>query len=669
MKLKRLFRSSDGSVSIYFMITLSALFIFHAVLIDFARIKIAEKYAETALRAALRSTLSQFDKDLLAYGMFAISDRDAAEQMFRHIVQQHALQERKEGEFRLIDPSWEEASIALTFHHSLANHAVFKRQLLEEMKYRAPIEYIFEVVNKFDKTNTSAELQQTSTMTKQAGQLEEWIMERERLLDKAWELTEQLTYSNGVIAQLNRKFSSRLNTMKQLAEQIIALTIEIASWPEPDGSDEEDGDGAESDIVKKQLQLVELTAQLVDLVEETDAMTEQDYAALMSSLATIKEYLDEAMSYNERLEAGVNEQLEDVTSIKERTYFVQFEVGISNIVGLFSGFNIQFDAQQLLSGERVLERYDRLVESNAAYLEQSQQYYMTQRAIEQARMRENDELEQSREEQIEKTRNILSEVKQLVASCDRSDRDIYEQLDLPQPSIETIDLDDAEQIGKQAMRLIDRLGAGLLSMRDRAYVHEYALSKFNYRTLEVDQADGKLLHMLHNQEIEYILYGMSNCYLNQGAAFAEIFALRLAVRTAEALLHPEKMPLARSSPLLLILWAVSEGAKHAYEDMKQLVAGKDIELSAKLGPAVTLNYKDYLRIMLLIHGQETRVIARMQALIQLNTHVELSKSPTYVEGTATSTIRLWFIPAVLKMLYDDIDGREAKITKRIVLSY
>lgn len=663
MRLKRWFKSERGSVSIYFMIVLSALFIFNAVLIDFARIKIAEKQAETAIRAALRSTLSQFDRSLLSYGMFGLTDRDAAQHMFRRILDEHILKQREDGEFRLIDPSWDEASIALSFHHSLANPTVFKRQILEEMKYRAPIEYIFEVVNKFDKTNTSAELQQTSTLTKQAEQLEEWINAREKKLDDAWELAEQLTRPNGQIAQWHEKYVNRLEQMKQLAEHIIALALEIASLPEPDPSD----GSAEDERQLKSLQLAELTAQLIYIVEATDAMAAHDYETLSITLAVIIDHLNDAMSYNERLEESVNEQLEEVTFIRERTYFVQFEVGISKIVGLFSGFNIQFDGQQLLSGQRVLQRYDNLVSSNHMYVEQSQQFYATQRAIEARRMKENDDVRRLQEDEIEKTRSLLTEMKQLVASCDSSDSELYAMLDVPQNINETIDLDDAEHIGKQAMRLIDRLGAGLLSIRDRAYVNEYALTTFNYRTMEESQLDQ--FHMLHNQEVEYILYGMPNCYLNQGAAFAEIFALRLAVRTSEALLNPSKMPVARSSPLLLILWAVAEGTKHAYEDMKKLVDGEEVELTAKLAEAVTLNYKDYLRIMLLIHGHEANVIARMQALIQLNTHTQLAKVPTYVEGTATYTIRLWFIPAVMKMLNEDIEGREANITKQIVLSY
>lgn len=667
MKFKRWFKSGDGSVSIYFMIVLSALFIFNAVLIDFARIKIAEKQAETAMRAALRSTLSQFDTALLPYGMFGLADRSAAERMFRDILEEHVLKERTDGEFRLIDPSWEEASIGLSFHHSLANQAVFKRQLLEEMKYRAPIEYIFEVVNKFDKTNTSAELQQTSTLTKQAEQLEEWVVEREKKLDQAWKLTEQLTRANGRMSQLYHKFASRLTQMKHHSEQMIALALEIASLPDPEPSDEGDDTSDEDTKLAKILQLSELTAQLVHTVEETDAIAERDYESLMSELDVITHYIDEALAYNERIEESVNEQLEDFTIIRERAYFVQFQVGISNIVGLFSGFNIQFDAEQLLSGERVLQRYDQLVSSNTAYFEQSQQYYATQRAIELRRMRENDANRQLQEDQIEKTRNILTEMKQLLANCDSSDSDIYALLDPPQNSSEPIDLDDAEHIGKQSMRLIDRLGAGLLSMRDRAYVNEYALTKFNYRTLEEHQSEG--FHMLPNQEVEYILYGLPNCYLNQGAAFSEIFALRLAVRTAEALLHPGKLQVARTSPLVLILWAVAEGAKHAFEDMRKLVDGKEVELTKKLAGAVTLNYKDYLRMMLLIHGREANVITRMQALIQLNTHTELAKTPTYIEGTATYTIRLWFIPAVMKWLDFDIEGREAKITKQMVLSY
>src|SRR5690606_37155435 len=132
--------------------------------------------------------------------------------------------------------------------------------------------------------------------------------------------------------------------------------------------------------------------------------------------------------------------------------------------------------------------------------------------------------------------------------------------------------------------LIDQLNGVLLSVRDKAYANEFALTKFNNRIAEpanVELSEPEL-HPLAGQEAEYILYGMGSCVLNQGAAFSEMLLLRISIRTTEALLEPDRAIVAAASPWLVFLWALAEGAVEAVEDMKRLVAGSEVELSSRL---------------------------------------------------------------------------------------
>lgn len=88
-------------------------------------------------------------------------------------------------------------------------------------------------------------------------------------------------------------------------------------------------------------------------------------------------------------------------------------------------------------------------------------------------------------------------------------------------------------------------------MRNELYVNEYALTTFNYRTIALDkdqtgnpkasnERSDPRTHVLANQEVEYLLYGFSSCPANISSAYAEMFSLRLAIRTLEALLDPKK---------------------------------------------------------------------------------------------------------------------------------
>lgn len=85
--------------------------------------------------------------------------------------------------------------------------------------------------------------------------------------------------------------------------------------------------------------------------------------------------------------------------------------------------------------------------------------------------------------------------------------------------------------------------------------------------------------------------------------------------------------------------------------MTKLVKGEAVELSAKIAaPALSLTYKDYLRVFMLIHSNNTKQMARMQALIELETGKDLMQATTYIQGNAASDIKLWFIPQIMKLL-------------------
>jgi hypothetical protein len=224
------------------------------------------------------------------------------------------------------------------------------------------------------------------------------------------------------------------------------------------------------------------------------------------------------------------------------------------------------------------------------------------------------------------------------------------------------DLEKPEPVSLKAMGMLEAFNNAAESMRNELYVNEFALTKFNYRTygLEKDPAGQPKLsnelvdpgsHKLANQEVEYLLYGFSSCVANISSAYAEMFALRMAIRTVEALLDPKKELLGIGSPLLVLLAAAAEGALEAFQDMNKLTKGEAVELSTKITTsALSLTYKDYLRIFLLLHSNNTKLMARMQALIELDTGKDLVQETTYIQGNGASEVRLWFIPQIMKML-------------------
>lgn len=84
---------------------------------------------------------------------------------------------------------------------------------------------------------------------------------------------------------------------------------------------------------------------------------------------------------------------------------------------------------------------------------------------------------------------------------------------------------------------------------------------------------------------------------------------------------------------------------------------------------------DYLRLLFLFHINDSNRASRIQALIQLNTKKDLTEIPTYVRGKATTSIKLWFIPSVMKalniigVLDGHVEGGYYEITKEAVMAY
>ncbi|MCD1260381.1 hypothetical protein B5M42_016330 [Paenibacillus athensensis] len=223
--------------------------------------------------------------------------------------------------------------------------------------------------------------------------------------------------------------------------------------------------------------------------------------------------------------------------------------------------------------------------------------------------------------------------------------------------------DDYEDASSQAMSAMDLLFAGLgdffESMRNEMYVNEYAFEHFNsfdpaassnyFKDGKVDANELAKALGADNSGIEYLIYGFHKPGANVGAALGELFLIRVAIGVVEGLTKPQFRSLGH--PLLILIAAIAYGVGQALQDMIGFFAGKEVPL-AGIQPlnTIKLKYKDYLRLFLLIHSAETKKLARMQALIQLDTDKDLSQYFSYLSGNAQFSVRLWFLPEIMKSL-------------------
>lgn len=759
--MSRLWKSQRGSASVFLMLIVAPMFVFHAVLIDFIRIRMAERESESSLRTALRSTMSAYDSSLREYGLYALGlDDDEAEQLFREVLSRNLNASGSREILNLVHPVAEADSVHLAALYTLGNQTIFRQQLLEEMKYRAPAEFTVNVLDKLmGGKNTTAALTGASAFEKHAEEIEEWVKKREQALDAAWDallqlqektdiyqsyFTVRLAELDGLASQIGvhdvAEIEQSLHTLRNQSEQIQQSLIlqqstlqELVKQAKADiqlirdiqntiGVLQNSLSALASQISQWQT-ILRVIAEFSLLMEVTKGEAARDANVLMSLQQTVMARIDEAQQCDNQIRTVASSSDSSLfmsselieQTVKPASYYASYKVDASSATALFNGFYGALQATTPFVGDNrwTPERYRTLSASNTAYAARASDAVSNRQAEEVKRQQASQAARGQRDEQLGRMYEVVDQIKKLVAECGgiTGGAAIYDKLETGNPhdgspslsakyvnynritglvdgkdpsSAANISLDGGE-VRSGAFRMIDSfvpmLASAARSFRDELYVNEYALEKFNYRTFgkELD-ADGQAArstaitnpgqHALRNQEVEYILYGHASCMMNQSSAYAEMFAFRLAIRMTEALLNPGGKLASIGSPLLLVLWAAAEGAVQAYRDMTELVNGKAIAVSEKLaGGTVTMNYKDYMRIFYLLHSNNKMSMARMQALIEVDTGLDLTHKNTYLHGSVTSSERLWFFPYFESLFAYEVKRNRAYMQQTAFLSY
>ena len=240
---------------------------------------------------------------------------------------------------------------------------------------------------------------------------------------------------------------------------------------------------------------------------------------------------------------------------------------------------------------------------------------------------------------------------------------------------------DANEAAETSMSAMGTIFSGMADMlesiRDPLYVNEYIVHRFTaFDPLKLkgivensDRNEFADALSLHNQEVEYVLYGFHQPAANVSAAYGEIFATRLAIRTMEGLIECRSL----GHPLLVLAAALLYGLEKTMEDMLSLAQKGSTPLSKYV--SVDLTYVDYLRVFLLLHGSEERRVSRMIAVIEQNTGLTLAKISTGLTGELTASVNLWFLPGLMKsftrfdILKGKVKGNRYETTKTIGWSY
>ncbi|NGM82652.1 hypothetical protein G5B47_09495 [Paenibacillus sp. 7124] len=707
-RLTSRWRQTDGSVSVFLIMVLAFVFLFSAVLIDYARMAAASVQGERLSRAGLHSAMSAYDVELMErYGLFAFGGGDGDEIMARALAESFHKSGRGDG-FNLITLGLDSSTIE--WSRPLGSYGAFRRQINEDMKYKAPIDFALELAGKFKPL--SGAMEEASRTADLFAKLQPLYDKREAALDRMLERRRQAAESarrpltliknpaaGGIADSSIGAVTSAADIAAQYNDYVWKTTLDMNRGPKKPPM--------YTDVTASYLE--QSAAVLSRLGGELSAW-QNDHAVLIRQAS---DALHETRTINEQIREAINQNKNGSAG---SGYASADSWDIPNTQPGAARPNLREQAEQLLLDSADLSRMENsLAEQEAAYRaahsrasslpEEIDPYWgrnsyamkdavtgaagaldaylrdygngggvIGREADEIGKHRGSDnqrkQLEQEAKTKLQEALKIVDALRHLGGGAKEA-LERYELLNqyyeesidynkgLAESSADAPADSDPYAAESAAMDQMDNLyeaiGSVLLASRDRLFQSEYAAQYFPHFDVSqlsgiaegsVEEVGERLKEHLdpHSQELEYILYGFNQPGLNVGAAYSEIFTARLAIRTMEGFVKRAEL----GNPLLVAAAALVYGLTEAVKDMIMLCREGGVPLSEFV--PVKLTYRDYLRLFLVLHGSGEAELSRMLALIRLNTGVNPAERSTYASAEVRLGMRLWFLPGIMKLL-------------------
>ncbi|MFD2327848.1 TadE/TadG family type IV pilus assembly protein [Cohnella sp. GCM10020058] len=743
----RLFRfggETSGAVSIYMAAVMAAMIFLTGTLIDFGRIAAYRKQAELSLKAGARGVLSAYDPVLYdRYGLFAIGGSEP-EVLLSEVLEGYRDPEDAEA-LRLLDTTWRDGEAIES--RPLGSHAVFKRQVLEEMKYKAPIDLTLDLASRFKGLPVLIkEARKTSDLLEDMRQAYE---KREAALDRALErqaeagdaMTEAFkgivprppvpmtggrsagdvqdvadaALMYGDYTAKRAEDAARAEAQRQREAERLRREAEEklkGALSSPGASPSPTPAPSEGPLYAAQIAAYELGA--AKLAGQLRNKPVQAFSLLEKSLEAASKDVEEARAANQEMariateaggvadtpaewpaetgeggfgdgEAGSLQELRRAASelVLADDYWERYGEELEAIrsagIGLRDAAASMAGSLDLAPGSSGMDGAlrdgtDRLQSQLAGFAgKHGSSGSVTDGRRETLKFERADEEERKSLEK--KSRAAWSGATAFLATLagirsSPEEKQAFERLDWlyrrnltwnegQEEAAATQQPSDAEEGRKSAFASadgwLDALGDGVTGMRDTVYFAEYAYARFSMaepsEVRAMLEGSGESLLMPSEQENEYVLYGLRNPSGNIAAAYGELFALRLAIRTMEGLIECRSY----GHPLVVLAAAAFYGITEALKDVQELLDRGVITLSKYA--KIDTYYKDYIRLFLLLHGSSDAQTSRRIALIEDTLDVDLQEAYTYVSARGVASVRLWFLPGAAKLAGKSVSWR------------
>ena len=641
-------RSAKGGITVFQCIVFTALFFLSGVLVDVSRIMVAERKVQSALNSSVRSTLAKYDEGLIGdYGLFGVdtaSDENKIQEDFLKYLELN-LKERTNN-FKFIDYEIEtmDHQSGIEGFNSLLDEKCFKNQIMEYMKYKAPISITQGVVQKFLSSGIFRKLKfsksekevrneqrklkkQVVGINEKIGTVQNNINQGSAGVEEAKKLLEKAKEENSGISEQLKKYmdekskSDEIAATKDLDELMIDGSGIIENKEEfPNLLSESQTLGSAMNINIQKLEV--LFSQIKALGSQISALEDQ------GSSEEDSEESDERQTQIDSLNARISElqnsfKLDEMKALSIET---DGEIGEkedpeaeNKANGLLEGIKKKFDA------------YLKNIDSSELIPTVDFQNATREAEIDQEDWAASGLADKNDESEAEKKNDGIIAFLSNIANV----------------------FTDAARLGMEKL-----------------YIIEYVMDKNTYVTSKTERA-----HYFEKGEVEYIIWGGNNQLGNISKTMGSIWFLRFAIDAIDSFaisLNPV--------PIFRLIGALIKGFTLSCTDVFELFQGREISLCPSMKNAIKLTYEDHLRVFLLLEiatsAGETAILNNIRQLVQLNlkqsnAKFTLKNQQTILKGKTVVKINLWFLPLLQidKMGFKNFQDGKYIISKEATSGY
>lgn len=672
------------------------------------------KVTEDAARSGVRSALSAYDERLYErYGLFGRGGTDSNEILKQTVEANFGKNGQQHRDtFKLVQAKLESAHTDNA--EVLGKHEVFARQVLEEMKYKAPIDFTLELASKF--APLSGAMKEATVTVNMLEELRKLYDKREEKLSFALQLQRQAAETVGGFAGLIPTKALELATGTEHAARLAGDYAQYANWvlidqrlaqqgKKPKYSDqiEEYGEKARGWIgemsrelaaAKKQHDKLQLEAvKAIEAAKQLNAEMQRIKQEAANSPSnngydrvTGKNIAGDAAT---PLDAAPQNDMQEIRKTADELilpdgWFAEYGQEIADQASVFASLQMEAGGfiTNLTAGLAAPDPNNEQIKEGAVNLriayEQYEGAYVRKGSSLDVREQKltDKELKKERQAQEAKASELWSQARRFLhgmTSVPQTEEHLQVIQDVEEryknnllfnqaadeAEAEGLSLaQDAHEEAEKATSAMSGLFGGIADMlertRDSVYLSEYTIS--HYASFAPQNLRALLTSGNTNELAHAIAFSNQEAeYVIYGfhsptANLAAAYGELIGVRMAVRTMEGLSACRAAAHPLLILSCSVVYGLEKTMEDMAAFAERGAAPLSKYINADVT--YTDYLRLFMLVHGgaKLPSALARMIAVIEHNGGVTLSKVPTSLTGEVKASAKLWFLPGVMDII-------------------